>query len=50
MIAENNRLKNYGSKFDTRLGKKIIALGVYQAIFEIDLTIRQVEDYSKNRS
>lgn len=47
MIAENNRLKRYGSRFDTKLGKKIKALGVYQAIYETDLTIRQVADYSK---
>lgn len=50
MIAENNRLRKYGSQFDTKLGKKIKALGVYQAIFETDLTIRQVADYSKGKS
>lgn len=49
MIAENNRLKKYGSKFDTRLGKKIKALGVYQAIYETDMSIRQVADYSKGK-
>lgn len=49
MIAENNRLRKYGSQFDTKLGKKIKALGVYQAIYETDMSIRQVADYSKNR-
>lgn len=49
MIAENNRLKKYGSKYDTKLGKKIKALGVYQAIYETDMTIRQVADYSKSK-
>ena len=49
MIAENNRLKKCGSKFDTRLGKKIKALGVYQAIYETDMSIRQVADYSKGK-
>lgn len=47
MIAENNRLRQYGSSYDTRLGKKVKALGVYQAIFETDMSIRQVADYSK---
>lgn len=48
MIAENNRLKKYGSPYDTHLGKKIKALGVYQAIFELNMSIRDVADYSKN--
>ena len=47
MVAENNRLRRYGSKYDTKLGKKVKALGVYQAIFEDNLSIRQVADYSK---
>ena len=47
MIAENNRLRKYGSKYDTRLGKKVKALGVYQAIYETGMSIRQVADYSK---
>lgn len=50
MIAENNRLRKYGSRFDTKLGKKIKALGVYQAIYETNLSIRQVADYSKGKS
>ncbi|MDM8288887.1 hypothetical protein QUW41_06165 [Slackia piriformis] len=50
MIAENNRLKKYGSQFDTKLGKKIKALGVYQAIYETDMTIRQVADFSKGKN
>lgn len=50
MIAENNRLRIYGSKYDTKLGKKIKALGVYQAIYETNMTIRQVADYSKFRN
>ena len=49
MIAENNRLRKYGSQFDTKLGKKIKALGVYQAIYETDMSIRQVADYSKGK-
>lgn len=49
MIAENNRLRKYGSTFDTKLGKKVKALGVYQAIFEEELSIRQVADYSKGK-
>lgn len=49
MVAENNRLKKYGSKFDTKLGKKVKALGVYQAIYEPWLAIRQVADYSKGK-
>lgn len=50
MIAEGNRLRKYGSQFDTKLGKKIKALGVYQAIYETDMSIRQVADYSKGKS
>lgn len=47
MIAENNRLRRFGSQYDTKLGKKVKALGVYQAIFEESLTIRQVANFSK---
>lgn len=47
MVAENNRLRRFGSQYDTKLGKKVKALGVYQAIFEENLSIRQVADYSK---
>ncbi|QWT17522.1 hypothetical protein KPC83_06720 [Collinsella sp. zg1085] len=50
MIAENNRLCKYGSKFDTKLGKKVKALGIYQAIFEPELGIREVANYSKGQS
>lgn len=50
MIAENNRLKIYGSPYNTKLGKKVKALGVYQAIYERHLSIRQVADYSKHKS
>lgn len=50
MIAENNRLMRYGSPYDTKLGKKVKALGVYQAIYETQLSIRQVADYSKRKS
>lgn len=49
MIAENNRLRKYGSKFDTRVGKKVKALGVYQAIYETGLTVRQVANFSKGQ-
>ena len=48
MIAENNRLKKYGSPYDTRLGKKLKALAAYQAIYE-DLSIREIADFSKNK-
>ena len=48
MIAENNRLKKYGSRYDTKLGKKIKALGVFQAIYETDMSIREVVDFSDN--
>lgn len=47
MIAENNRLRKYGSPYDTKLGKKLKALGVYQAIYETNMSMRQVADYSK---
>lgn len=43
MIAENNREK-------TKLGKKIKALGIYQSIYELHLSIPQVTNYSKNKS
>ena len=49
MIAENNRLKKYGSPYDTKLGKKIKALGVYQAIYETDMPIRDVANFSKKK-
>lgn len=47
MIAENNRLKKYGSPYDTKLGKKVKALGVYQAIYETDMAIWDVANFSK---
>ncbi|MBR3224433.1 MAG: hypothetical protein IKF78_03835 [Atopobiaceae bacterium] len=50
MIAENNRLRKYGSSYDTKLGKKVKALGIHQAIYETQLSIRQVADYSKDKS
>ena len=50
MIAENNRLRRYGSPYDTKLGKKVKALGVYQAIYETNMSIRQVADYSKYKN
>ncbi len=49
MIAENNRLRKYGSSYNTKLGKKVKALGIYQAIFEPKLSIHQVADYSKDQ-
>lgn len=49
MIAENNRLKCYGSSYDTRLGKKIKALGVYQAIYETSMTIAEVANFSRKK-
>lgn len=49
MITENNRLKKYGSPYDTKLGKKLKALGVYQAIYETDMPIRDVADFSKEK-
>lgn len=49
MIAENNCLRKYSSSYNTKLGKKVKALEIYQAIFELKLSIRQVGDYSKNQ-
>ena len=50
MIAENNRLKKYSKDnggYDTHLGKKVKALGAYQAIYETAMDIREVADFSK---
>lgn len=50
MLAENNRLKKYGSRFDTKLGKKIKLLAVYQAIYEREMTINEIANFTKGKS